>query len=762
MSSISVSSLVLGSLTVQVDGTDSTLALSVLATAPAVLSIELGTPGAQGDAATIAVGTTTTLSPGASATVVNAGTTSAAVFNFGIPAGAKGDTGNTGPTGAAATISVGSTSTGAAGSSASVVNSGTSSAAVFDFTIPRGDKGDKGDTGNTGATGSQGPAGTAATLDVGSTTTGAPGSSASVVNAGTTSAAVFNFTIPRGDVGATGATGATGPAGPGVAIGGTAGQSLLKVDGTDYNTTWGTPALSTASETTLATVRNATGSTLTAGQVVYINGALGNRPTVALSQANAEATSAGTYGMVSSPIANNADGTIVIAGYVANLDTSAYSDGDKLYLSPTVAGGYTTTKPSAPNHMVYVGVVTRSHPNQGVIQLRIQNGYELDELHNVSNTSLADKDLLAYESATSLWKNKSFSTLDLLTATTAASTYAATARGLPTGGTTGQVLSKIDGTNYNVQWATASGGGGGVDIQVFGGPTSSGTFTWTKPANAKMVYVWMVGGGGGGGSGARRATTSIRGGGGGGAGGNAYTRWINAAFLGATETVTVGLGGSGAVGATVNDTNGTSPASIANGYSSFANFRTYGPLGGGGGGSSTAGGAAGVSGNHVVEFGTIASPVGNAGLAGAIGANFNQANDYHAGLIANGGGGGAGQAANTAGSTTGGYGAGHGAYTGTTGPGLTSAVAGGLPGNYSPLTAAGNGVDGGFSSSFSGFRAGTGGGGGYYFANNPGGNGGNGGWPGGGGGGGGASDNGFTSGAGGKGANGIVVVITYS
>ena len=64
MSSISVSSLVLGSLTVEVDGSDSSLSLSVLSTAPAVLSIELGTPGAQGNAATIAVGTTSTLSPG--------------------------------------------------------------------------------------------------------------------------------------------------------------------------------------------------------------------------------------------------------------------------------------------------------------------------------------------------------------------------------------------------------------------------------------------------------------------------------------------------------------------------------------------------------------------------------------------------------------------------------------------------------------------------------------------------------------------------
>ena len=112
-----------------------------------------------------------------------------------------------GTPGTAATVAVGTTTTGAAGTSASVTNSGTTSAAIFNFTIPRGD------TGATGATGPTGATGTAATITLGTVTTGAAGSSASITNSGTTSAAVFNFTIPRGDTGATGATGATGPIG---------------------------------------------------------------------------------------------------------------------------------------------------------------------------------------------------------------------------------------------------------------------------------------------------------------------------------------------------------------------------------------------------------------------------------------------------------------------------------------------------------------------------------------------------------------------
>lgn len=154
-----------------------------------------GAPGSPGAAATIAVGTTTTGNPGTNASVTNSGTSSAAVFNFTIPKGAKGDPGDPGTPGTAATIAVGTTQTGNPGTSASVVNSGTSSAAVLDFTIPRGAKGDPGDPGDPGS---------AATIAVGTVTTGLPGTSATVTNVGTSSAAVFDFTIPRGDKGEAG------------------------------------------------------------------------------------------------------------------------------------------------------------------------------------------------------------------------------------------------------------------------------------------------------------------------------------------------------------------------------------------------------------------------------------------------------------------------------------------------------------------------------------------------------------------------------
>ena len=162
--------------------------------------------------------------------------------------------------------------------------------------------------------------------------------------------------------------------------------------------------------------RNATGSTLRKGTIIYILGSTGNRPNFVKAQANSEATSTGTFGVIVNDIANNTDGNCCVLGYLDTLDTrttatypfttDTLADGDTIYLSPTTAGYITNVKPSAPNHLVYLGKVTRTSPTNGTIIYRIQNGYELEELHNVAIASVANNDVLTYESSTSLWKNK--------------------------------------------------------------------------------------------------------------------------------------------------------------------------------------------------------------------------------------------------------------------------------------------------------------------------------------------------------------------
>jgi len=187
-----------------------------------------------------------------------------------------------------------------------------------------------------------------------------------------------------------------------------AGTTLQYVDGTGALQTF--PVLASADKLVI-NVRNSSGVSMPKGSVVYINGATGNKPTVALSQGNSDATSAQTLGLLQATLANNAEGNVVIAGSVIDLNTSAFTEGQQLYLSPTTAGSYTATKQYAPNHLVYVGVVTRSHVSLGVIEVKVQNGYEMDELHNVSAQSPSNNDGLFYNTTTSLWEKKSIATV---------------------------------------------------------------------------------------------------------------------------------------------------------------------------------------------------------------------------------------------------------------------------------------------------------------------------------------------------------------
>lgn len=161
----------------------------------------------------------------------------------------------------------------------------------------------------------------------------------------------------------------------------------------------------TTAELLKTEVHNATGATLTAGQVVYLSGNTGNKPNAVLAKADAEATSSKTIGLIITNIANNANGYIATDGLLADLNTSMFAPGDMLWLSDSIAGGVTTIIPDTPNHAVFIGYVVSAHPTQGKILIHIQNGYELNELHDVKITSVANGDGLIYDSTLGYWKN---------------------------------------------------------------------------------------------------------------------------------------------------------------------------------------------------------------------------------------------------------------------------------------------------------------------------------------------------------------------
>jgi hypothetical protein len=329
-----------------------------------------------------------------------------------------------------------------------------------------------------------------------------------------------------------------------------------------------------------------------------------------------------------------------------------------------------------------------------------------------------------------------------------ATTQSTAAIGIPTGGTANQVLSKINSTDYNVQWSTPSGGGG-VDVQTFGTSSTSGTFTWTKPAGAKVVDIYLMGPGGGGGSGARQATSSARSGGGGGASGGLFYFRVGADSLNSTESVVIGAGGAGGAARTTDNSAGLNGSSGVN--TTFSAYKA--PSGDFGLAGSTATVSGGAARNNLLFDLLQSTGAGGAGNAAqGSSSNLSTALFMHAG----GGGGGGGAAAASTTNVNGGTGGSAGASS--TNPGLITAIAAG---------AAGNGTTGvqataGTSITTQYIRGGTGGGGGFYRTGQAGGTAGAGGWPGGGGGGGGASDNGFASGAGAAGANGYAVIITYS
>ena len=153
-----------------------------------------------------------------------------------------------------------------------------------------------------------------------------------------------------------------------------------------------------------ARVYNDSGSTLNEGEVVYISGSQGNRIAVKRAQANSEATSAYTLGMVTEPILNGAEGYVTTNGLVNKLNTSTLTAG-AIYLSASVAGAYTQTKPTAPNHIVVVGFVNRISTTVGSIYIKVDNGYEIDELHDVLVSSYANGQLLIRDQTAGVWKN---------------------------------------------------------------------------------------------------------------------------------------------------------------------------------------------------------------------------------------------------------------------------------------------------------------------------------------------------------------------
>lgn len=149
------------------------------------------------------------------------------------------------------------------------------------------------------------------------------------------------------------------------------------------------------------------GVAINKGQAVYVTGADGTNMIVGLASNATEATSSKTMGLLNATVSANGFADVITEGLLAGLDTSTAVAGNPVWLG---TGGNLiyglANKPYAPSHLVFIGIVTRVNANNGEIFVKVQNGFELDELHDVDlkTTTPINGHLLGFNGT--LWVNK--------------------------------------------------------------------------------------------------------------------------------------------------------------------------------------------------------------------------------------------------------------------------------------------------------------------------------------------------------------------
>jgi len=254
----------------------------------------------------------------------------------------------------------------------------------------------------------------------------------------------------------------------------TAGTYVTSVVGTSPVSASGTTAitvsvdqslLSVADASTAATLRtpvkNATGSTITKGSPVYVSGADGTNALISLATASTEAGSSKVLGILASTLTNNAFGYVIENGQLSNIDTSAATAGSSVWLGDAPGSLVFNSPPAEPSNSVYLGVVTKANASTGEILVKVQNGYELDELHDVYVGGVSTALPLVYNSTSSGWVAQALTSVGIADNAVVAAKIDAGAVGtakLTSGSAAANTILTADGAgNASFQAAPSSG-----------------------------------------------------------------------------------------------------------------------------------------------------------------------------------------------------------------------------------------------------------------------------------------------------------------
>lgn len=347
--------------------------------------------------------------------------------------------------------------------------------------------------------------GPANTLTIGTVTTGPTNGTAAASISGTAPNQVLDLTLPAG------------PTGPAINLGSALplplGATALAGTATSGSREDHVHASAGVTVTLLqAYVKNGSGGALSKGDAVYISGSDGSNVLISKADANSDPSSSKTLGLLSQDLAINALGYVTTEGLVSGINTASATAGQSVWLSTTAGQWVFGSPPAEPAHGVYLGVVARANANNGEILVKVQNGYELDELHDVFAGSPTNGHLLRYDASSTAWINGQALGTSIAAGAISGTHIAVGAVGSTQIASTAVIASKIGSEAAGTGSVLIANGAGGAswgvsvdpEIGTFG--TTTVTFNFGTPNDNTGSYIgssqsangatWGVGGAG--------------------------------------------------------------------------------------------------------------------------------------------------------------------------------------------------------------------------------------------------------------------------